>query len=459
MKNFYLTTVMLLLTLGVFAQFGQLPNGGFENWSDLDLYDFPTDWGNSNTQEFQGTATVIKSTDAQDGTYSCEMIATVAGPQDTIFGFVYHGYIGQSGPENGIPYTSNVDEVQYQYKCDLAPGDTLFVIAIRYIAGVQVGIDVVEAAVDTEAAWTSGSVTLSNGAQDELFIGFVLTNPFGSDDPTPGSWARVDNMSMHNAGIEVTNVPDPSFENWTNVTTESPDDWYTLNPLLRGLNLENAIKTTDANTGTFAVEMTTVEVIATGDTIASYISYGEIDLTFSSQFSLTPYDAMPTQFSGAYKYAPSGADQAFIQMTFFAGGAAVGNDIQTINATAAWQTFNSPLSILSQPDSISLIAFSGNNPGSVLKLDDLSLSGGDVGLDEFSAMNVDIYPNPATTLVMIKAEGNYSYSIVDLSGNVVMTGNNLAGAIELDINHLSSGAYFLNINNALGNESHKLIIE
>ncbi len=459
MKNLYTTTIFVLMALGSFAQYGEFPNGGFENWSILDLYDYPTDWGNSNLDGYQGTSTINKSTDAQDGLYSCELFATTFGAQDTLFGFVFQGNLGGSGPTNGIAYTSNIDEVQFQYKCDLAVGDTLFVLAQRYLSNVLVGTYIVQAAVGTQSGWTAGSVSLPSGAQDELFLGFVLSNPLGNNIPTPGSWARIDNVSMHNAGIEVTNVPDPSFENWTNVSTENPDDWYTLNPILSVFGAENAIKTTDANTGSFAIEMTTTQPTLGGDTITSILSFGAIDLSSSIPFAAEPYNATPTLFSGAYKYSPTGADQAFLQMIFYQGGLQIGADVQTINSTATWQTFSSPLTILSQPDSMLFVAISGDNPGSVLKLDDLSLSGGDVGLDEFSTMNVDIYPNPATTSVMIKAEGSFNYSILDLSGNVVMTENDLQGVIELDISHLSSGAYFVKINNAHRNGAYKLIIE
>lgn len=458
MKNLYATTLFLFLALGSFAQYGQLPNGGFENWADQTLYDYPTDWNSANIDNFQAPPTIFQSTDAQDGSYSCEITA-VAAAQDTAFGYVMHGSVGAMGPDGGISYSANFDEVQYHYQCDLAAGDTLFVIAARFIAGVLVGTEVVEAAVGTVSTWTAGTVTIPNGAQDELFIGFVMGNPFGNDTPSPGSWARVDNVSMHNAGIEVTNVPDPSFENWSSEATEDPDDWYTLNPLLSPLSLENANKTTDANTGTYAIEMTTIETGPGGDTIPAFLSFGEISLAASVPFQAAPYDANPTNLTGAYKYAPSAGDQAFLQLTFLQGGVAIGFETQQFNSAATWQTFDLPITIAGTPDSMSLIAFSGDNPGSVLHLDDLSFVGGNVGLDEFSSMNIDIYPNPATTSVMIKADGNYNYSIVNLSGNIVMSQNDLYGAVELDISNLSSGAYFVNISNEHKREAHKLIIE
>ncbi|MDG1331092.1 MAG: T9SS type A sorting domain-containing protein [Crocinitomicaceae bacterium] len=459
MKNLFTTTLFLALALGSFAQYGQLPNGGFENWSNDTLYDYPTDWNNANVENFQGIPTVFQSTDAQDGTYSCELTAELAGQQDTVFGYVMHGYTGPTGPSAGIAYNINFNEMQYYYKCDLAVGDTLFVIATRFIAGVPVTTAVVEAATGTASTWTAGTVSFPNGAQDELFIGFVLGNPFGTSTPSPGSWARVDNVTMHNAGIPVTNVPDPSFENWSSVSTEDPDDWYTLNPILSALAAENAVKTTDANTGTYAIEMTTIQPVPGGDTIQSFLSNGAIDLFSSNPFQAAPYNANPTALTGAYKYAPSSLDQGFIQLTFLENGTPIGFETQAFNSAASWQTFNLPITIVGTPDSMSLIAFSGDNQGSVLHLDDLAFSGGNVSLDEFSSMNVDIYPNPATTSVMIKAEGSYTYSIVNLSGQEVVSQNDANGAIELDISALSSGAYFVEISNEYNTESHKLIVE
>ena len=116
-----------------------------------------------------------------------------------------------------------------------------------------------------------GSVSVNAMSQDSLFIGFVVGNPFGGPTPTPGAWGRIDNVEMYNLGTATVNVPDPSFENWSNVDVEQADNWYSLNPMLAGEGLENANKTTDANSGTYAVEMTTV-LNSNLDSIPSIIS-------------------------------------------------------------------------------------------------------------------------------------------------------------------------------------------
>jgi len=439
---------------------GEISNGGFENWTDVSLYDYPTLWGSSNTTEYQGVPTVIKSADAQDGIYSAEIVAAEVGSmQDTAIGYVYHGSVGNAGPDGGISYTDNLDEVRFQYKCYMPVGDTLFMILIRYINGIPIELGVYPAAWGTQATWTQGTVSLPATYQNEIFIGFIIANPFGSFEATPGSWVRIDNIKMYEGGVAQANVPDHSFEQWSVENVEVPDDWYTMNELLAVGGLENANKTTDANSGAYAIEMTTILEPFDQTPISSYISLGPIDFNQFNPFLPIPYNATPTTFSGAYKYAPVGDDQAGIQIDFFEMGANIGTHWEPFKAVGSYTTFSSALTITGMPDSISFMGYSGDSIGSVLFLDDLNFSGGNVGLETFESMSVSIYPNPTSSTVMIKAEGTYDYIIVDLAGNVVMNDKNIAGAVQLDINHLSSGIYIIQMNNAHSAETHKLIVE
>lgn len=258
-----------------------------------------------------------------------------------------------------------------------------------------------------------------------------------------------------------TNVPDPGFEDWSVESTENPDEWYSYNALLSTYDWENATKTTDANSGSYAIEMATInDSINGGDTIPSFVSIAPIDFFGANTFTLLSYNASPSIFSGAYKYAASNGDQGFIEIEFFQSGNSIGSHTELFNDATTWQTFSSPLTISGQPDSLLLIAVSGNNPGSVLKLDDLVFSGGNVSLSGFETMNVSMFPNPAKSSVMIKAEGMYSIKIVDLMGHVVKFKNHANEAIELDISDLNSGTYFVKINShESSTETLKLIVE
>jgi len=456
MKKLYTILIAMTFTFAANAQWGQIENGGFENWTDITLYDTPADWVSSNEEEFYGVSTVSQSSDAQDGASSVR-IETVLLGSDTLAGYVYHGGSGTSGPDSGIPYTDNFEAVSLHYKTDLPVGDTLYMIYIRYQFGTAIEMQVMPVAYGTNSTWTPALLYIGNQPQDELFIGFIGRNPFGGPNSTPGSWSMVDNVQLLSGGVTTTPLPNPSFETWETATTEAPDSWFTLNSLLIGSGIENAIKTTDANTGSFAIEMTTMQLDQ--DTIASFLSNGPIDFTSSVPFAPMPYDATPTTISGSYKYAPNNGDQAFLQIQFFQGGAIVGAHAETFTAQSTYTSFSSPLTISGTPDSVSIIAFSGENPGSVLILDDLNFSGNTVELAEFSAMEINMYPNPTRDRVMIKAKGMFNYEIIDLSGNSVLVGSNNQTAVEISVSHLNAGSYFVRISNEVNTETHKLIIQ
>jgi len=462
MKKIFTLIIALSTTAFGFSQMGQIQNGGFEYWTNDNIYDYPTIWQSSNTDQYQGTATVLKSTDAQLGNYSAELLSAEIGANpDTAFGYVFHGVVGQSGPSDGIAFSTVFDEVRVQYKSDLPVGDSLFLIVIRFDnVGTMLEMIVEPIGFGTHTSWAQGTASITNTAQNKLFIGFILGNPFGGPRPTPGSWARIDNVQLYNGGSATTNIPDPSLESWATQQLETPDDWFTTDEMLVGAGLENANKTVDANTGSFAIEMTTVQDPVSGDTISSMVSMGQINpFGGPSPFMPVPYNANPTTFSGSYKYAPVNSDNGFIQITFLMSGFPIGSHTENFTSNSSYTAFSSPLTIIGIPDSIVFMAYSGSNPGSVLKLDDLSFSGGNVGIEEFEKFAVSVYPNPATDVVMIKSEGIYTYEIVNLSGSVVRSAKNVSGAKEINISDLNSGAYFVRINNMNSTEIHKLIIE
>lgn len=460
MNKIYITFLTLFAGLSTFAQNGQIQNGGFENWSTETIYDDLIDWTTSNSDEWQGVAATNQSTDAQDGTYSVELSSETGPSGDTIFGYVLHGTIGPSGPDGGIPYTDNVDEVRFQYKSDMPLGDTLYLLTIRFNLGVQVGMSLSPAAYGTNAAWTQGSVALPVNTQDELFIGFVIGDPFGSVKPTPGAWARIDNVEMFNASAQMTDLPDQSFENWTSTSIENPDDWYTINDQLVGVGIQNATKTTDANTGSFAIELSTIYNPDWDDTIGGFVSIGAIDMNaMGSPFSAIPYNASPTNFEYAYKYSGANGDlSGGVLIELYNSGIGIGGGFVPVTDQASYFTGSLPLSYIGTPDSLVFMAYSGDSLGSVLLLDDLAFTGGDVGIDEFSKMNISIYPNPAKDVVMVKAEGSYTYRIIDLAGNLVNASEEADGVQVIDIQPLESGSYFVQISNGISTESHKLIV-
>ena len=461
MKKLLLSITVLSSSLMTWAQNGQLQNGGFESWTTTTLYDFPIEWTSSNQEQFYGTPTVIKSTDAQLGSYSTEIrsVAIGAAP-DTAFGYVFLGATGGAGPSSGTPYTAAFNTVKFQYKCNLPEsGDSVYMYFGRFIGGGLVEMAIFPAFGGVQSGWTQGTIPVSVTPQEELFIGFVIGDPNNNLLCAPGSWARIDNVQLFNNATQTTDLPNPSFETWSSNSTETCDYWFTLNQFVSQMGFQNAVKTTDAYAGSYAMEMTTNFNPPGGDTIPSFISVGLIDvMNPTTPFQPIPYNASPTTLSGAYKYAAVNGDQAAIQAVFYENGNPIGTISEPLTNQSTYTTFSVPVTLTGTPDSLIFIAFSGNNPGSVLKLDELSLSGGNVGLDEFKSMNLSIYPNPANDKVMVKLNGTFGYELINVYGTVVASASNLNNAIEIDLTQFTSGTYLIRLTNASTTETHSLVI-
>jgi len=447
------TLFLVVLASYTFAQNGQLANGGFENWFNDTMYQSPQGWQSSNTIQYFGTPAVVLSSDAQDGASSVELRSVLIG-QDTTAGFVFHG---DPTMTSGIPYSANFEAMTFQYKSNLQSGDTLYMILIRYNGGSIVDYQTIPAAYGTANVWTPNLLYVGNFVIDELFIGFALGVPNG-DKPAPGSWARVDNVQLIAGGSAVTPVPNPSFETWDTETVEEAEDWYSLNWFLGGFGLENTTKTTDAYAGNYAVQMNTI--FAAPDTIASIISLAPINIFSSMPFANAPYNASPTLFSGAYKYIANNSDQGGITITFFQGGNPIGIHNELFTNQATYTTFASPLTILGTADSISFLAYSGDNPGSVLKLDNLQFSGGGVGIFEQNLPEFAVYPNPAQQDVRIGLPdgGSYNLSIFGVDGRLIYQELAASGTVYVRLDDFRKGVYSIVISDGKSQRIQKLIV-
>ena len=458
MKKLYFTLIIGFTAINSSAQYGQLPNGGFESWENQLLYENPDVWGSSNTDDFFGVPAVEKSTDAQDGALSVKISSIQIG-QDTLSGYVFHGNVGGSGPDQGIPYTDNFEAVSFQYKSNMSVGDTAFFYIIRFNGGAMVQFDILPITYSTVNSWTPELLYVGNTIQDSLFIAFTMGNPMYQIKATPGSWVMIDNVQFLAGGITTAPIPNPSFEDWTQTNVENASNWFSLNFFLASFGAENANKTTDAYSGQYAIEMTTT--FQSPDTIASLLSTAPINLFNPFPFSNSPYSASPTTFSGAYKYSAANGDQAGIQIEFFQAGVSIGMHYETFSNQTSWTTFSSPLTYTGTPDSMRFMVYSGDNPGSVLKLDDLMFSGGNVGLNENALIDFGLYPNPANnyTIIALPEEGSFSMQISSLDGKTVVSEENINGIQHVSLQDLNKGIYIIRIIDGSMQLTKKLVVE
>lgn len=463
MKKLLLSSIFISCWIFGLSQNGQIENGSFENWTNTIIFENPDMWMTSNGSgpAFYG---VSKSTDAQQGSYSCKLESEISGT-DTIISYSFLGHVGQAGPDGGIPYTSTFDQIFGFYKSSMAMNDSAMVLLIRWNSGIPsyyvflIG--------GTTSSWTPFSFNLPAGTQDSLFIGLASGNPFAQQYTNTNSSVLFDNIGLnYTMGALPQPLPNAGFETWNSVSIEDPDQWNTINALGVGLGITMVRKTTDKYAGTYAAELETTLFNGT-DTVPGILNAGPIQVNQNPPFALIPYTAVPATFSGAYKYSPQNGDNAVIMLQFFSGGNYIGGHQEVISGTiSSYQTFSAPLTIAGTPDSLLLLIISGNNPGSVLKVDELSLSGGNVGiLDLGQFIKINAWPNPVEDVLHIQIPENESeiaqIEIINLSGQIiqVIPTNGNSGLFEINTTQLSPGIYFYSVANGTNRITGRFIVK
>lgn len=83
------------------------------------------------------------------------------------------------------------------------------------------------------------------------------------------------------------------------------------------------------------------------------------------------------------------------------------------------------------------------------------------GIEEVAAFGLEIYPNPATSVVTIKTGKEVTFSMISEDGKVVYPASSLSMNTEtqIQVSHLAKGIYFLHFNGAQGNLVQKVIVK
>ncbi len=452
MKKISLISVGLFVCSCTFGQNGSIVNGGFENWSNNILFENPDIWLTGNNISSDIVAT--KSTDKVGGNYSIRLESIING-NDTAFGFALHGQIGNNGPEGGIPYSDVVDTIKGWYKYATQPGDSNNILIEFKNGGNIVSQDLIKFA-GTQNTWTKFAYPINAGlaTPDSVVLGFVAGNALGSG-VHDSTWLMLDDVSFASSVTNTpANIPNSGFEAWSDIQVEDADDWYSMNSLLNYQQLVPARKTADAHSGTYGAELETMTVNYGADTLTGVLAKGFIDYWAPSNG--TPYTWQPDTFRGYYKYAPVGNDTAYISVQFSANANVIDQHWITITGTVnAYTLFEQQLNVGSVPDSMQIVMWSGNMPGSILKVDDLEFIGGNVGVSEVKTQvgSIILYPNPAKdacTLEYFSAKaGPACISIYNVLGDMVYNQTYSAGIglqhLPLNLQDMEAGIYLLKL--------------
>jgi hypothetical protein len=202
MKKIYTFFVLIFVSLSLNSQ--TIPNAGFENWTNMFIYQTPDSWTTLNfLAATGGTAPVTKSTDAHSGSYAAKCETVLAQfdtfPAEVVPGFVMLGdfnFLTQTG-NIGAPFTARPDSMIFWMKSSLIGGDT--VIALLQLSkwnsltGSQdlVGIG--------QAFYTNSYTTYHRYSIPVSYIGATIPDSINIGfvgGSTQGSYFLVDDVSL-----------------------------------------------------------------------------------------------------------------------------------------------------------------------------------------------------------------------------------------------------------------------
>ena len=476
--HLFLASALLLVSGTVFSQ--TIPNAGFENWSTSYSTPQPTGWNttNSYSQLISAPPCVAKSTDARSGNFSARITAQGIG-KNTFPGAVY---LGDINTYKGVTYTSAVNKLSFSYKANIAAGDSATIIMALYnytnplltftkglLGGVTVPIK------GQHSSWVDTSVSLSfilTGVKPEkMLFAVVYANP------QKNTFIEVDSIILSGTGT-VAQLPNNNFENWDSTGVDQADGWFSLNKFLAiSGNSQNVFKSTDANTGSYALKMVTDTFNLGARDTFSLITTGTFGTNgLKGGFPSGTTATRPDKFSFYYKYSPGKAgDSANAAVWIRKNGKSVDSAIAHLPAAASYTLYELNIPGKTAGDTIN-IAFSSSNVegkhgaaiGSTLLVDDLSFSV-ITGIDEIANTgDYKLYPNPAKGNVYIKYQkhdaGPVDVVLFNSLGQEVISkkvfvGSNDNNSYMIETSSLPSGLYFYSVKSGSETRNGKLVIE
>jgi len=278
-------------------------------------------------------------------------------------------------------------------------------------------------------------------------------------------------LSFFIVSLTFAQVPNGSFENWTN---GQPDNWETSNALSLYTNIT---RTTIAHSGSYALKGEVISTLLSG--VLSIINPFILSGVKGEGF---PINQRYNKINGYYEFIADSGDRFIANIKMVKGGNQIAYSVDSLNPSSAYKFFSFNITYLTNdvPDTC-IIQFIIIGPssgidyhiGSYFILDDLSLSGTETNVktspefpEEYKLFQN--YPNPFNPSTNIEyslpQSGLVQLTIYNVLGKKIST---LVNQFESGGNHmvsfnaanLPSGIYFykLQVNNFLAVKKLMLI--
>ncbi len=476
--HLFFASAMLLVTGTVFSQ--TIPNAGFENWSTTYTTPQPHGWNttNSYSQLISASPLIQQSTDARSGKYSARISAKAIG-KSTFPGVLYQGDIQTS---KGIQYTSQAKKLSFSYKANIAAGDSAQIFLAFYnntdpILIVTGGLLAEGGATikGKHSSWVDTSVTInyaiSSDKPEKMVFAILYANP------QKNTFIQIDSIILSGSGT-VAQMPNNNFEKWDSTGVDQADGWFSLNKFLAiSGNSQNVFKSTDANSGSYALKMVTDTFNLGGRDTFSLITTGSFGTNgIQGGFPSGSTTTRPDKFSFYYKYTPGSAgDSANAAVWIRKNGKSIDSAIAHLPAAAAYTLYELNIPGKNAGDTIN-IAFSSSNVegkhgaaiGSTLLVDDLSFSV-ITGIDEITNTgDYKLFPNPAKGNIYLQYSkqdaGQVDVVLFNSLGQEMIhkkvpVGANDHNSYMIETSGLPSGLYFYSLQSGKEFKNGKLVIE
>lgn len=446
-------SAFLALSLASVASAQTLPNNDFELWGDRFAYEDLQYWNTGNGL-YPDVNALTRVPDAGTG-YAAHMENHIIGT-DTLFGFMLLGNIVDDLPTGGIQYSSIIDGLKFDYRCDLPGYDSAVVLVGAWQGGALVSYDLFTIG-GTQATWANASYALNGGVAvqpDSIIMGFASTNPTVSGNTAAGGWFEVDNVDLTYGGGSPDPVPNRDMELWQDVTSLEPDDWGTLNHYLVAYGDTSVLWSTDAYSGTYSALVRSAVLGA--DTITGILTNGDVGT--GGVTGGDAYSGSATSFNGYYRYDPSGADSGQVQVVFTNMGFPVGGGSDYLPSTSGlWQPFSVAISLPFTPDTVTIAFTSGANAGSMLFVDSVWIAGSSTSVAEDPLSGTVLFPNPAGEALFLTARAGTSWRVIDAVGRTCLVGRTTIEQTRIAIDPLPAGTYVLELSSTWGTMSRMFV--
>lgn len=477
MKKKLLLFCLVFVAIIVHGQTPSTPNGDFEQWTSGtcdNLQNYPN---NSNTQNFfryHLPFNVIKTTDAYHGTYAAQL-STIATGADTSFAYFINA--NPDGPPTswtgGMPYSEKPTGIRGYYTYNIATTDSATIIVAFSKSGVNIGTYIypIGGIHNTYTLFDFDFNPALSVTPDSVIFG-AISCKLGPDGPVgvPGAILKIDSVSFKVSGSQPA-LMDGDFELWKSQTFYSPNDWY--------LQSDNPIavnRTTDAKTGSYAIELQTYlgdynnKPVAQAGSIST--GYYPEDCNNCTQQGGYPFSNKVDTLAFWYKYVPSGNDSAVAFLHFKKNGTGIYGTGASLHAASSYQYKEIPFNIGQNPDSV-IIQFQSSYwndtlpsfVGSNLKIDGVHFKSQSIINGIFNYKNestLSVFPNPTTGKIQIEVSGAViqNVEIYNVLGENIYTATYLKQQPlnEVDLSNFQKGVYFVKVNFQNGNAEMKTII-